>query len=95
MDLRRGRVRRGPGGGHTAGRTRRRAVPAVSGQVHGSYDVAWRDLGPCCPSSAELPADGNGMGVVISLAAAGAVGGTSVVLSRRRRDRGTPAPTAG
>ncbi|MGY1795365.1 hypothetical protein ACI796_15420 [Geodermatophilus sp. SYSU D00525] len=47
------------------------------------------------PSSTPLPADGNGMGIVIALAAAGAVGGTSVVVSRRRRDRGTPEPVAG
>ncbi|MGY1783967.1 hypothetical protein [Geodermatophilus sp. SYSU D00698] len=38
-----------------------------------------------------LPADGNGTGTVITLA----VGGTSAVVSRRRRDRGTPEPVAG
>jgi hypothetical protein len=60
--------------------------------------TAHRDRSTRCPSSTELPADGNGMGVVIALAAAGAVGGTSVYVSRRRRERGaqvTGAPSAG
>ncbi|WP_369259274.1 hypothetical protein [Geodermatophilus amargosae] len=70
------------------------SITTVQWQVYGEYGIARRDSGTRCPSSTELPADGNGMGVVIALAAAGAVGGTSVYVSRRRRDRGTPVPTA-
>ena len=70
------------------------SITTVQWQVYGVYGIARRDGSTRCPSSTELPADGNGMGVVIALAAAGAVGGTSVYVSRRRRDRGTPAPAA-
>ncbi|MGY1732675.1 hypothetical protein ACI798_14255 [Geodermatophilus sp. SYSU D01045] len=71
------------------------SVSSVRWQVLGTTATAGRDSGTRCPSSTPLPADGNGMGIVIALAAAGAVGGTSVVVSRRRRDRGTPEPVAG
>jgi hypothetical protein len=71
------------------------SITTVQWQVYGMYGIARRDGSTRCPSSTELPADGNGMGVVIALAAAGAVGGTSVYVSRRRREGGTPAPTAG
>jgi hypothetical protein len=37
-----------------------------------------------CPSSTQMPADGNGSGPVIALAAAGLVGAVAVVRSRRR-----------
>jgi hypothetical protein len=37
-----------------------------------------------CPSSTQMPADGNGSGPVVALAAAGLVGTVAVVRSRRR-----------
>ena len=70
------------------------SVSGVRWPILGTTVTADRTSSTRCPSSTELPADGNGMGVVIALAAAGAVGGTSVYVSRRRRDRGTPAPAA-
>ncbi|MGY1831111.1 hypothetical protein ACI8AA_11890 [Geodermatophilus sp. SYSU D01180] len=71
------------------------SVGTVRWQVLGMTATAGRDSSTRCPASTPLPADGNGMGIVLTLAAADAVGGASVVVSRRRRDRGTPAPAAG
>ena len=49
--------------------------------------TAYRDRSTACPSSTELPADGNGLGIVIALAAAGAVAGGSLWLAQRRAAR--------
>jgi hypothetical protein len=59
--------------------------------------TAYRDRSTPCPSSTELPADGNGLGIVIALAASGAVAGGSMWLAQRRRQQRaalTPAATA-
>jgi len=54
--------------------------------------TASRDRSTRCPSSTELPADGNGLGIVLVLAASGAVAGGSMWLAQRRR-RGSAAAT--
>ncbi|SFT36096.1 hypothetical protein SAMN05660657_00415 [Geodermatophilus amargosae] len=46
--------------------------------------TAYRDRSTPCPASTELPADGNGLGIVIALAASGAVAGGSMWLAQRR-----------
>ena len=43
-----------------------------------------RDSGPACPSSTELPEEGNGTGPAIALAAAGLIGGVLVQRANRR-----------
>jgi hypothetical protein len=56
----------------------------------GSTNLAARKGDAACPPSTQMPADGNGTGVVIGVALAGAVG--AAVLHRGRRR--APVPTA-
>jgi hypothetical protein len=56
--------------------------------------AARRRSAPVCPSSTELPSEGNGTGPAIALAVAGAVGAVAVHRSRRRaRTAAGPQPT--
>lgn len=58
--------------------------------LDGTNLAARRDAAPACPSSTELPAEGNGLGAVLGLAGAGAVG--AVLVHRAgRRARSLPA----
>ena len=61
------------------------SVPTVQWQVLGMYGIARKDGSSACPSSTPLPADGNGLGLVITLVASGAVAGGSMVVAWRRR----------
>ncbi|MBM7807188.1 hypothetical protein JOD57_003025 [Geodermatophilus bullaregiensis] len=69
--------------------------PSVEWQVHSRHVTASRDDSTRCPSSTELPADGNGMGTPMVLVAAGVVGAASMAVSRRRRPRPDTAAAAG
>jgi hypothetical protein len=62
------------------------SVSTVQWQVLGMYGIARRNSSPRCPSSTPLPADGNGLGMVIALVASGTVAGGSAWVARRRRD---------
>ncbi|SDC43503.1 hypothetical protein SAMN05660690_1427 [Geodermatophilus telluris] len=61
------------------------STPSVEWQVHSRSVTASRDGSTRCPSETELPADGNGLGAPMVLAAAGLVGAASLAVSRRRR----------
>jgi len=63
------------------------SVTTVQWQVLGMYGIARQDSSTRCPSGTPLPADGNGLGMVIALAASGAVAGGSMWAAGRRRAR--------
>ena len=62
------------------------STSSVRWQVLGTTATASRDTSTRCPSGTPLPADGNGLGMVIALAASGAVAGGSMWVARRRRE---------
>ncbi len=70
------------------------SVKEVQWQVLGVHGVARRDTSSQCPSSTPLPADGNGLGLVIALVGSGAVAGGSAWVARRRRERGAEVAAA-
>ncbi|MEX5719428.1 hypothetical protein [Geodermatophilus maliterrae] len=74
-------------------------VPAsyasIEWQVHSRHATASRNGSTSCPSSTELPADGNGLGTPMVLVAAGVVGAASMAVSRRRRLRPDTAADGG
>ncbi|MGY1716175.1 hypothetical protein ACI78R_17055 [Geodermatophilus sp. SYSU D01106] len=68
------------------------SVSSVSWTVLGTTATAKKDGSTRCPSGTPLPADGNGLGMVIALAASGAVAGGSMWAAQRRRARVAEAP---